>query len=169
MPWCPLVARIWTYRGSYGHQAGLCTGSSSWIRPNNFLSSLQILPCEHDFPMFQSKNLFNSAANFALSKMAFTIFSVAESVDQSNLLAIQTSHWQVSTVCIKPLKLSCGIIDFAPICQPVLHPKRLSFLEIRLRIICASRHIYLLASDHMYSSSSPHSDRRLIFRSVWIT
>lgn len=112
--------------------------------------------------MFQSKNLFNSAANFALSNMAFTIFSVAESVDQSNLLAIQTSHWQVSNVCIKPLKPSCGIIDFAPICQPVLHPKRLSFLEIQLRIICASRHIYLSASDHMYSSSLSHSDKIFI-------
>ena len=88
--------------------------------------------------------------------MAFTIFSVLESVDQSNLLAAQTSHWQFSSVFSKALKPSCGIIAFEPICQSVLPPKRLSFLEIRLPIICANRHIYQLENDHMYSSFSPH-------------
>ena len=68
------------------------------------------------FPIFQSKNLFNSAANCALSNKAFTIFSVLESVDQSNRLALQTSHWQGSTVCIKPLKPSWGIIAFERVC-----------------------------------------------------
>ena len=106
--------------------------------------------------MPQSKNLFSSAANCALSSTAFTIFSVLERFDQSNLLPIQLPHWQISKVCITLLMPSRGNIMFAPDFQTFLRPKLLSFLHIRLQTTYANRHIYLLASDHTYNSFSPH-------------
>ena len=111
----------------------------TWTMPLRFFSNLQKFQCRfHAYSMFQSKNLFSSAANCAFRSMAFTIFSVLESFDQSNPLAVQISHSHVLEVRIKPLKPSCGIIVFPQLFRFVQRRKSSSFPHRQLRLLCAN-------------------------------